>query len=683
MRVSTVRTKCLNRTSSRFAWLPALIRSFMSLNLCLLLITCPLLADELDEILALEFQELVQVKITSVSKSEQNLYDASAAIFVLTAEDIRRSSANSIVDLLRLVPGLDVAQSGSNSWAISARGFQDTYANKMLVMVDGRSVYTIGFGGVFWEQLDLVLQDIERIEVIRGPGGAVWGVNAVNGVINIITKDSAETQGWHVRTGAGNEELGFGTVRYGGTIGEQSTYRLYAKGFQRDELEETNREDIFDDWSHSQTGFRIDTKPASSDRLTVQGDYFLLNGDQPVRMLSFSPPGGTFEPGNLDATGGNVLGRWEHQYSKHSLWTLQGFIDQYHRSSDLATENSKVYDLDLQNTWTLSPSFQTVSGVNSRVYDHTVRDGFLSIDPERQSIAIFDAFVNFEKDISAVTLTLGTKVGHNEYTDWEYQPSARVLWRASESQRVWAAVSRAVRIPSRFDTGATFLNDVRETPSGLPGQVILQGDPSLGPEVLFAYELGYRAQATNWLYADLALFFNDYDDLVGLSQTEATITSEPVPSLLLPAVYTGSSQADLWGGELVMTAEVTEAWKLIGTYSYLQPSLSRPDSVISVLGARDTQRFVHNKSVLRSLYSISDSLELDTTLRYVDSLASLQIPSYVELDVRFGFKLSPNVELSLIGRNLLDSSHREHLVETINPQVEVERSIFWRLDVNL
>lgn len=655
-----------------------------------------LAADEINTILGLEFEDLVSVTITSVKRSEEELFDSAAAVFVLTAEDIRRASANTIPDLLRLVPGLNVAQTGNSSWAISARGFQDQFANKLLVMVDGRSIYTPSFGGVYWEHLDLPLQDIERIEVIRGPGGSVWGVNAVNGVINIITRDSADTTGWQLRTGAGNEHIGFGSVRYGASLSPDTTYRIYAKGSRRDEAAQISDRTLpQDDPTHIQTGFRFDTRDTSNSHITIQGDIFKFNGDMLLGVPDFEGLlTGTAETINIVAgrktEGGNILGRWTRDISNRSQLSVQSFADWFNSESALTRVRSLVYDFDVQHSIEWSDWLKTSSGFDFRFHDNHMYPGFITVFPEKDEFSFIDLYVNSDWFLSdTVTLTVGSKAGHNDYTGWEYQPTARILWKLTERQRLWSAVSRAVRIPDRFNRGADFIHSLTPPAAagGLPAQLNITGNRGLGAEVLFAYELGYRIQASNTTSIDLATFYNAYDDVIAIVQGVPALTTAPVPSVLVPGEHVSNGQVDVYGGELVISTEVTDRWRLISSYSFLNGHTKAPDNLFTIVGAESSDAFIANQVVLRSLFNVSDSLDFDTAARFVDSFqprrTAAGIDSYLAFDFRIGWHISETMELSFIGQNIFDSSHVEQNNITTSPLVAVERSFYWLLSMKL
>lgn len=656
----------------------------------------PLAADEIDAILDLEFEDLVGVTITSVKRSKEDLFDSAAAVFVLTAEDIRRSSANTIPDLLRLVPGLNVAQSGNASWAISARGFQDKFSNKLLVMVDGRTIYTTSFGGVYWEHLDLPLQDIERIEVIRGPGGSVWGANAVNGVIHIITRDTAETTGWQLRTGAGNEHLGFGSVRYGDALSPETTYRIYAQGSRRDEVAQASNQRLQqDDPTHLQTGFRLDTRDTSNSHITIQGDIFKFNADMTLGVPDIdgllSGAAGTRNiVAGRETEGGNILGRWTRDISDHSQLSVQSFADWFESESALTRVRSLVYDFDVQHSVQWSDRVKTSSGFDFRFHDNHMYPGAIVVFPEKDEFSFIDFYVNSDWFLSeAVTLSLGSKAGHNDYTGWEHQPTARLLWKLTERQRLWAAVSRAVRIPDRFNRGADFTHSLSPPAAagGLPTQLNITGNRGLGAEVLFAYELGYRIQASDTTSIDLATFYNAYDDVIAIVPGVPVLTADPIPSVLIPGEHVSSAQVDVYGGELVISTEPTDRWRLISSYSVLNGHTRAPDTLFTIVGAESSDAFIANQVVLRSLFNVSASLDFDSAVRFVDAYqprrTTAGIDSYLAFDFRIGWHLSEAVEVSFVGQNVFDSTHVEHDNITTSPFIAVERSFYWLLSMKL
>jgi iron complex outermembrane recepter protein len=482
--------------------------------LCLAL-TCQAQQSDLTD---RSLEDLMNIKVTSVSKTEQTLSRTASAVFVITAEDIRRSGASNIPDLLRMVPGMDVAQINANTWAISARGLNGRFSNELLVLVDGRNVYTPTFGGVFWDVLDMPLEDIERIEVIRGPGGTIWGANAVNGVINIITCRASETRGGMVVAGGGNLDQGFGTVQYGGGLGKNTDYRVFAKYFNQDHMPGLNGQEGGDGWHLLRGGFRTDSMLSAKDTLMLQGDIYTGEEGNPASFLpSITSPG----PQNIDLivplSGGFLQSDWKHVFSARSDTTLQISFDRYKRDDELRDERGTLA-VDFQHHFAWGTRQDLVWGANYRNTDsHT--DGGLefSLNPPNVNMQLFSMFIQDEIALvpDKLYLTLGARLDHNYYTGFNVLPSARVAWKPNTRHMFWAAVSQANRTPAETDT-ASRLNFAGFTgPGGVPTLAALLGNPHFDDEALTAYDVGYRTSILHSLSIDLAPWFRDGSELEG------------------------------------------------------------------------------------------------------------------------------------------------------------------------
>jgi iron complex outermembrane receptor protein len=576
-------------------------------------------------------------------------------VFVITNEMIRRSGATSIPEVLRMAPGVNVAKINSNTWAVTIRGFNSQYANKLLVQIDGRSVYTPFFNGVIWAAQDVLLEDVERIEVIRGPGGTIWGANAVNGIVNIITKKAGETQGAYAQAGAGTYERGFVNLRYGGQIGNDVDYRIYGKWFERG----TGIPPFgtpFDDWRASRGGFRMDWDPGRTgeDRFTLQGDSY----DTAAGLREFQPtttfPFSTLIDSDRGFRGSNVLARWTHTIDDQREWQLQTFydytqIDDFQRSG--LFDRRDTIDVDFQYRLPWGERQKIVWGAGYRSYsDHDSFSGlpFSSAIPSHQDIRLFSWFL--QDEITLVpdrwSATLGCKFLHNTYTHFEYQPAARLLYTPDERHSLWASVSRAVRIPSRFEETA-----ILTTAPPFPAPVFaqLQGNSALVAESVIAWETGYRTQPTDEFSWDLAFFFNQYENLVGLN---AGVPQFSPPGLIIPLVFANNNRAQSYGFELAANLDVTESWKLRTAYSFLRLEMLGKASQAEGLAP-------FNQVYLQSSHTLGNGIEMDLIGRYTDTLSATNIPAYFAGDVRLGWHYRPGVELFLVGRNLFDNGHRE------------------------
>ncbi len=457
----------------------------------------PVMADTTQSIspenfLQMSLEDLANIEITSVSRQPERIIDAPAAVTVITNEDIRRSGATSIPEALRLADNLTVAQKNSHDWAISARGFNTELGNKLLVMIDGRTIYSPLFSGVFWDRQDYLLEDIDRIEVISGPGGTLWGANAVNGVINIITKKAQDTQGTHLEAIGGSELRSATALRYGGKLAENVSYRIYGKYFDRDDEAFGNGDNAHDGWHMSQGGFRVDAEASVANTFTVQGDIY--GGREDVST------GGTGQ-----VNGGNILGRWTHRFSAGSDMSLQMYYDKTDFSvpqpgnvfmgipltpAGVFKDTLDTYDVDFQHRFILNDRNKIVWGLGYRsTHDAVDASPSLTFVPAHLDHDLYNGFIQDEIKLhDKLSLTLGTKLEHNDYTGWEAEPSVRLQWKVSQNQLLWSAVSRAVRMPSRIDRDVRFLT-VLPAPQNL-----LIGDSNFKSENVLAYELGYRAQ---------------------------------------------------------------------------------------------------------------------------------------------------------------------------------------------
>lgn len=630
----------------------------------------------------LSLEELMNIEITSVSKKPQKLSNAAAAIFVITQEAIRRSGVTSIPEALRMVPGLQVARMDANKWAITSRGFSGRLANKLLVLIDGRSVYTPLYSGVFWEAQDVLLEDVDRIEVIRGPGATLWGANAVNGVINIMTKQAKETQGGLAVTGTGTEERGFGSVRYGAKLADDTYYRAYAKYFNRDSGVDASGEDMADDWRVVSGGFRIGWKASDNNSLTLQGDIYdgQVGGTYNLASL-LAPFYQTFDD-DTDISGANILARWSHDFSQSSDMVLQLYYDRTKHNEALVREDRSTFDTDFQHRFALGSQQEIMWGLGYRLtYDDIDNTFSTSFEPHSRDDHLFSAFVqdNITLVKNRLGLILGSKFEHNDYTGLEIQPNGRLLWTPDERYSVWASVSRAVRTPSRIEDDGRFNSQVippgiPDNPTPMPALVALVGDRDFGSEELIAYELGYRVQATDRLYVDIAAFYNVYDNLRTFEPGTPFLEISPAPMhLVQPLVADNEMDGETYGVEVMADFRASDWCRLQAAYTYLQMHL-RPDSE----GSEGLSP--HHQLSLRSSMDLPKELELDMWVRYVDDLPGQNVGSYVTLNLHLGWKPHKNLELSIVGQNLLDNRHPEFMPEgEVTLPSEVEPSVYGKV----
>ncbi len=654
------------------------------------LVACGFLTTERavagNEYLDMDIGQLMQITITSVSKKPQSLSDSPAAIFVITGEDMHRLGITSIPEALRLAPGLQVGRVDANKWAITSRGFSGTFANKLLVMIDGRSVYSPAFSGVYWDVQDTLLEDIDRIEVIRGPGATIWGANAVNGVINIITKKASDTKGGLISLGGGNEEPFMAGIRYGGALNDAVSGRIYCKYHSYDSLSlHENGGDGQDDWDSIRTGFRMDGDRAGRGSWTLQGDFY--SNDESQLVYPYWLPAYPYRISihdNFDTVGGNILGRWQEQISATDSWTLQLYYDYTKRDEAIMEQVHRTFDVDLHYQGRFGRRHNLVTGLGYRLVDGDFDSSFqVSVIPDHRSENLYSGFIQDEILLldDHLWLTLGIKWEHNEFTGNELQPSGRLLWKVNDRHTLWAAVSRAVRTPSEFEDGGRITIAVDPTSPPYPRLYTLNGSDSFDSEELIAYEVGYRWLPSANLSFDLALYYNDYDQLL----TADPYSMQTFNTLFLQNRLYGST----YGLELAAEWQPVDRLQCKLAYTYIGFDLkldganihSELDSIVEETSPR------HQLS-LQTSYEIREGLRLNLWARYVGDLKSSKsilargethADAYLEMDVNVSWQMTEQLELMVAGQNLLNSSHLEYISEFSTPPIEVERGVYAKL----
>lgn len=641
-------------------------------------------AWEAEDLTELSLEQLMNIKVTSVSRRPQRIADAAAAVFVITQEDIRRSGVTNIPDALRMVPGLEVARIDSNQWAVSSRGFNDRIANKMLVLFDGRTVYTPLFAGVFWDRQDTLLEDIDRIEVIRGPGATLWGANAVNGIINIITKQADDTLGGLVTAGGGTVERGFGGARYGLRLGKDTSLRIYGKYFDRSAFVDNSGNETSDSWHSVRGGFRLDSGPTRRDNLTVQGDIYDSRLGETFAIPELEPPFTSTINSTTKVFGGNILSRWKHAFSESADFTLQIYYDRTEQSFSLVGEKRDIFDVDFQSRLRAGSRQEIVWGAGYRfTHDRIANTDTLSFFPSSKDDQLFSAFVQDDIRIfgKQLHLIIGSKLEHNDYTGFEVQPTARLLWTPDKTHTVWAAVSRAVRTPSRSDDGVIF--NIQSIPPGtttppspLPVIVQVRGSKDLKAEELTAYELGFRFEPTKKAALDLATFYNVYKRLISASSGALLMESFPTPHIVGLLNLGNSMDADSYGVELAAAFRPVEWWRFNAAYTYLRMMLHGNGQVT----LSETSADPRHQFSLRSSLDIARDVEFDLWLRCVDKIPSIGVAGYVTLDARLAWKPWKNVELSLVGQNLFHDRFSEFVSQVIPTRPsDVVRSFYGKI----
>lgn len=618
---------------------------------------------ETQDLTQLSLEELMNIEVTSVSKKSQPVAQTAAAIFVITQEDIRRSGANSIPDVLRMVPGLHVARIDSNKWAITSRAPNGRFADDMLVMIDGRTVYSPLVGGVFWEMQDTVLEDIDRIEVIRGSGGSLSGANTANGSISIITKHAKDTQGGLAVVGGGTEERAFTSLRYGGRIGEDFNYRLYGKAIARDSS--WSPQGAHDDWRTGHWGLRTDWKASTNDTLTVQGDSYSGRAGQETTLPTLLAP--TFQEKRVEDvrfSGTNLLSRWTHAFSNQSDLKLQLYYDRTDRNELTFREIRDTYDLDFQHRFPLPLQQDLIWGLGYRLSaDRTRENSFLSFTPSHRNLQTLSGFIQDEISLFGDTLhiSLGSKFIKNTYTNVLLQPNLRVTWTPQPTQTVWASVSRTSRLPTRVE------RDSRRNEEGSgTGFTQLLGNPGSKGELWTVGEVGYRGQLADSLAIDVAAFMS--------SEKQGDTEEDVSPGVTR---FTNGIHLTLYGGEIAADWKALSWWRLRPAFTYFQARESVDPGKESENESGTTPN--HQLSV-RSLMNLTDQMEFDATYRFVDRISALGVGSYHNLDLRLGWHPRKDLEFSIVGQNLLQQHHQE-FVPTFIPTAssQIQRGLYGKL----
>jgi len=658
-------------------------------RLCLLLVLVPMVRGDQTQpaaaqtgpaaLKSLSLEELSQIEVTTPSKEPVTVLQTPAAIYVITGEDIRRSGATCIPEALRLAPGVEVARIDSNTWSIGIRGFGTNLTRSVLVLIDGRTVYTPLVAGTYWDVQDTMMEDIDRIEVIRGPGGTIWGPNAVDGVINVITKSAQETKGTLVSAGGGSFEQGFLNARYGGGNGANLNYRIYGKGFTRGPEYHPDGNN-YDDWRSVQGGFRVDWQANPRDTFTFQGDAYDEKEGESVAAESYTPPYAQIVNAFGGLSGSNLMARWERTLSDSNSIHLQAYWDRTDRQTPNFAEVRNTFDVDFLQRLRL-PYRQEISwGLGARVdpIDDSVVVSGLQFLPLKRTDYLFTAFVQDQIGLveNRLSLILGTKLLRTNFTGVDPEPSARLLWTPSDKQSVWAAFTHALRTPSDSEENFYLLGYQYTLPNGMPSFARFNPNTRFAPEQLNGSELGYRRLFSPKLYLDIAAFYNHYHDLFSEDLTGPTFLEETPapPHLLLPADFANGLEAYTKGVEIAPEWRPADFLRLRGSYSYLHMNVYRTRDLLNVeppatISGASPQ---HQVSV-QSAFDLSKRLQLDLTYRYVSSLPVLAVPSYSTGDFRLGWRFSRQVELSVIGQNLFQPWHEEY------GSVGIRRSVYARL----
>jgi iron complex outermembrane receptor protein len=648
-------------------------------------------ADTLPDFSSLSLEELSTIKVTSVSKKEQKLSNVAAAVYVISKEEIHRSGMTTVADLLRLVPGITVARLDSSKWAVTARGFNSRYADKLLVLIDGRSIYSAVFGGVYWDMSMPPLDDINRIEVIRGPGASVWGTNAVNGVINIITKTAGEVKGGSVNAGAGTAERAFGQVRFGGQAGGDITYRTYASAFDRSALQLADGQNAGDGWSGEQGGFRLDGTTRNGGWL-LEADIYrerrAESGFFPSQEAGFAmaPVNGEFTGSSSD-----IAFEWRRKFTENSEVKISSSYSALNRPElGVSKIQTRTGDFEAQYHFTGWKHQDISLGLADTAYFlEGPATGIITMNPSQITYQVPSGFAQDEIHFSQdrISVILGVKIEHDYFSGWQPQPTARVLWAPNQRHSAWAAVSRATRTPTVFEediTSEVYSASAAASPYGLPSVGLLTGSSTFQPEIMTSYEIGYRTQPSPRFSIDVATFYDSYKQLESGSIGTPSLFFSPQVYLLVPVPFSNDTKAGAIGAEVSFLYHPFSRWKLAGSYSHLDIRSSTVNStplgsIVYSAGASP-----HNAWKIQSYLNLSSAVQLDmlvftssavvTPVYPVDAL----VPPHTRFDTRIGWRVSPRFEISVSGQDLLSPRQLELFPESITAARYVPRSFYLR-----
>ena len=644
----------------------------------------------IQDLSVLSLEELMDVSVVTSSKKQKRQFDESSSIFVITQKDISRSGVTSLPEALRLAPGVHVARINANQWAISIHGFNERFSNKLLVLIDGRSVYSPLSSGVYWDAQEVLLENVDRIEVVRGPGATLWGSNAVNGVINVITYSAQDTQGTQVIAGYGSEEQGFGSLRFGGSLGENTHYRVHGKYANRDEGGEINQQPPADNSSLGSAGFRIDSKLAEHHNLLITGNLYDGKSGQAGNVPDINSPTlerftnlERFINDDIKFKGQNILARWSNEENNGNGWSLQAYYDHTSREdSVLGDQEVNSTDLDFQHRFDWLFNQQLAWGVQYRYVNNKLDAGTLvSLAPRERNTHLYSGFVSDEISLfqDQLMLTLASRFEHNDLTGFEIQPTARASWLINPSNTLWGAISRSVKVPSISEHDSVLVPSIINL--GVTGVIEFSGDSDFETEKIVSYELGYRAQLSQYFKFDISAFYNDYDDLRTFEAKDNFVLQNPL-RLIVPIEFDNKMKGYSYGLDLSANWFIQSWWNVNAGYSYSKTRLKLKN------GSNDTFSLILPAIVnspeqmfsLRSSWNVRNNWKLDLWMRYVDRLESTSVDSYFNADARVAWKMNDNLELSVIGQNLLDKQIEFTQDNATNMNnSEVQRSVYFKM----
>ena len=630
------------------------MRSYLG-KACLLLYVASAAAGQ-TSLADASLEQLLNTRVTSVSKREEKLASSAAAVFVISAEDIRRSGATSLPDVLRMAPGVDVQQVDAGIWAISIRGFNSRYSNKVLVMVDGRSVYTPTFAGVYWDHQDLPLEDIDRIEVVRGPGATLWGVNGVNGVISILTKSAKNTKGGLIGAGGGSDTHALDTAQYGGTAGQTGAYRIFGRFRDEGNSATPGGGRAYDRWSGIHGGFRSDWDLSPRDALMVEGDLFFNREHETVRSGWIPSTSQALVGQQFDSSGGSLLARWTHSTESGSQTSVQAYYDSYRRTEFGSPEKVGNFDLEFQQHVSLGRRHEIVWGLGYRASPSSLAAGpALSLSPASQTDNLWSAFLEDEIGLTpSLALTLGGRLEHGPYGGWKDEPDVRLAWSPRSGRNtIWLSAAKADHLPSRTDTGIQVDLLSAEVAPNVRQVVRLFGNPQLEDEEVRDYEAGYRSRISDNLTADIATFLSYYRHLETYEPGPVVVTPGSPLLVTVPMTFENLARAVDYGGEISLNWTPAKRWRIRPSYSYLHATLGLEPSSHGATSASIASGFPQNQFQINSWFNLNSKTEFDQSVYYMARLPGSSIPGHTRVDVRLARRIGENIEVSLVGQNLL------------------------------
>ncbi|MFH1688320.1 MAG: TonB-dependent receptor [bacterium] len=636
----------------------------------------------------LSLEDLANVEVTSVSRKAERLVDAAAAIYVISGEEIRRSGYTTVADALRLAPGVQVAQIDASKWAITARGFAGSFANKLLVLIDGRSVYTPLFSGVYWDIQDVPVDEIERIEVIRGPGATLWGANAVNGVINIITKSARHTRGGLVRGAVGNYESALGYLRWGGSLGENAWWRVFGSHADKAHSIDTFDVDVGDGWNMTRGGLRLDWQPNQNHELSFVGSVHDGSVGVEYTFPRLTHPWADEVCGQTELVGMSVVGHWIHRYGRQASYALQVNYDWQRRQDVFFGERRHNFEIDGQHQLSVSSRLDFIWGLAYRLTADTILDTeYAWTEPglEAKTSDILSAFGQLEISLvhNLLRATVGSKFEHNDFTGLEIQPNGRLLFTPHRNHSLWAAISRAVRTPSRVESDGhvaaySLPPDGGGNPFALvPLLVRLEGNPAFAGEELVATELGYRTQLQQSVTVDAALYYNRYRNLRFLKAGFPHVVAGSPAYALMPLQLTNDAEGYTYGGELAVDWAPPSKLLVRAAYSYLEMKIDAPEAQLaSDIPGEYVGNSPHHQFMVRASVTPRRDVDIDAVGRYVSELPGQDVSAYVSADARVAWRPLQELEIGLAGRNLLQAAHREYNPEMSRLAIQRSRGFY-------